>query len=108
MIAVDAKRGDGDGDGEFKVVTRGRETLGADELVTQVESTGQHDGEEEDQGKVEDQRSGDPEDGDDLMDDSMALGGEEDEDGEDQAEERQGVDPFEESRLVPCRVDEFA
>ena len=46
---------------------------------------------EEDDGEIDNEGSGDPHHGDDLVHDAVALGGEEDEDGEEEADEGPGV-----------------
>lgn len=54
-----------------------------------------------DEREIDDEGRSDTDDGYDLMDDAAALGGEEDEDREEQADQRPGRDEFQETGFVP-------
>ena len=65
-------------------------------------------GGEEDDGEIDNERRGHPHHGDDLVHDAVALGREEDEDGEEEADERPRGQVFEENGVVPVRARPFS
>ena len=85
LIAVGAKRGYSDGDCKLKVVAGSREALGGGQLVAEAQLVGDEQCEEENGPKVHDQRSGDPNDRNYLMNDPMSLRSEENENSEEEA-----------------------
>ena len=90
LVAIGAKRSDGNGDGQLEVVAGRRETLRGGQLVSEAKPMGDEQGGEEDDGEIDNQRRCDPEHGYDLVHHPVSLGGEEHQDGEEKADQGPG------------------
>ena len=90
LLAVDAVDSHDHSNSELEVITGSRKTLRAADSVTEAELVAHEDDEGKGDGEINDQRRHYAQDVDDLVDDMLALGGEEYNDGEDEAGEGEG------------------
>lgn len=107
MVTVSAERGYGHRNRKLEIVASRGEALRRSELVAEAELVRDQERKEENDHEVDDQWRGDPYHGNDLMDDLLSLGREEDEDGVEQADERPWRCPLEEDLIIPLRADQF-
>lgn len=91
-------------DRELEVIACGSETLSGGELVSEPKTVGHPHGRGENDDKVDDQRRGDADHRNDLVDDLPALACEEDEDGVKQADERPWREVLQEYSFVPVEA----
>lgn len=108
MITIWPVGRNGDGDRELKIVACGGEALGGGELIAKSEPMCREQGTEEHDDKVHDQRSGDTDNGHDLMDNPRSLRSKEDQDGEEQANQGPRTRPLDEDIVVPLRPSDGA
>ena len=88
LIAVGSECSNCNSDGELKVVASSGKALCRRKLIPKTKLVCHEQGEKKDDCKVDDQRRRYPDDGDNLVDNLMSLGREEDEDGEEEAYQR--------------------
>ena len=100
MSATDTVNSHDNRNCQFEIVTRGREALRARHLVPKSKAAAEHDGDGEDNGKVDDQRRADAEDRRDLRDDVFTLRSEEDDNGKNETDQRPRRDEADEVELV--------
>ena len=81
-----SKGGNGDGDGQLKVVARGGESLGHGKVVGKAEQVGEQERAKEHEGEIDQHGNGDPGHGANVGDDGASLGRKQDENGVKQAE----------------------
>lgn len=100
LSATDTVHGNDNRNRQLEIVARGREALRTGDFVAEPEAAAQHHGDGEDNREVNDQRRTHAKNRSNLLDDVSTLGGKEDDDGEDEADQRPGRDEADEVKLV--------
>jgi len=95
-------------DSQFEIVARSREALRARDFIPEPKAAAKNDRDGEDDGEVHDQRSTDAQHGRNLRDDVLALGSEEHDDGEDEADQRPRRNEADEVQLIVAFPEEAA
>lgn len=108
LIALSPKRRHRHRNRQFEIITRGREALRRRQLVSETQLMRHEQSEEKHDAEVNDQRGGDSDHGNNLVHDAVALGGEEDEDGKEEADQGPRTEVFQENGIVPPRADELS
>lgn len=108
LITIHAERRNRHRNRQLEVVACRREALRTGQLIPKATPAGDEQSRQEDDGKVYDQRSSDPDDGYNLMHDVSTLRGEQDQDCEEQADQRPGTEPLEKLLIIPLRADQTA
>lgn len=108
LVTVHPERRDRHRNSQLEVIARSREALSAGKFVPEPAPEGYEQCREEYHGEVDNQWSGHPDDGHNLMNDVPTLGREQYQDREEQADQRPGAQPRQKFLVIPLLPDQVA